>query len=60
MPVQCKIQALVCSVVKLNYFLSWNNTEMEAKLCDEAAHIFRHKYQEKFTSLIFSIDTSKL
>lgn len=60
MPVQCKIQGLVCSVVKLNYFLSQNSTEIDAKLCDETARLIRHKLQEKFSSLIFSIDTSKL
>lgn len=37
---QCKIQALVCSVVNLNYFLS---TEMKAKLFAEAARLIRHK-----------------
>lgn len=60
MPMQSKIQALVCSVVNMNYFLSQNSTEVEAKLCDEAAHLIRHKWQEKFSFLIFPINTSKL
>lgn len=47
--------SLLC--VNLNYFLHLNSTEIEAKLCGEAAHALGINYFRKILILDFSINT---